>query len=125
MTQLKCPKCGKTFNDTEQVCPNCGCPAANQAEQVQQETNLSQDRTQQNTKDSNKKKLMLAILSIMIVGIVAIGAIWYFGHSYEIKMAQFEKKANAFKATLAPDNQIILEIIDSIAQKVYYIEKNE
>lgn len=26
MTQLKCPECGKEFDDTKQVCPDCGCP---------------------------------------------------------------------------------------------------
>ena len=28
MKEIKCPECGKTFNDTEQACPNCGCPAS-------------------------------------------------------------------------------------------------
>lgn len=27
MATIKCPECGKTFNDTKQACPNCGCPA--------------------------------------------------------------------------------------------------
>lgn len=27
MTQLKCPECGKEFDDTKQACPDCGCPA--------------------------------------------------------------------------------------------------
>jgi len=27
MTILKCPECGKKFIDTDQACPNCGCPA--------------------------------------------------------------------------------------------------
>lgn len=28
MTQLKCPECGKEFDDTKQACPNCGCPVS-------------------------------------------------------------------------------------------------
>jgi hypothetical protein len=28
MAFIKCPECGKTFNDTEQACPNCGCPVS-------------------------------------------------------------------------------------------------
>lgn len=28
MTQLKCPECGKEFDDTKQACPDCGCPAS-------------------------------------------------------------------------------------------------
>lgn len=27
MKELKCPECGKEFSNTEQACPNCGCPA--------------------------------------------------------------------------------------------------
>ena len=29
MTTLKCPECGKEFSNSEQACPNCGCPASN------------------------------------------------------------------------------------------------
>jgi uncharacterized membrane protein YdbT with pleckstrin-like domain len=28
MRTLKCPECGKTFNETEKACPNCGCPSS-------------------------------------------------------------------------------------------------
>lgn len=40
--------------------------------------------------------------------------------SYERKMARFEKVADEFKATLGPNNRIIAEQIDSVAQKVFY-----
>ncbi len=40
--------------------------------------------------------------------------------SYERKMARFEKVADNFKATLGPNNRIIAEQIDSVAQKVFY-----
>lgn len=39
----------------------------------------------------------------------------------EKKMAQFEKKATVFKATLEPGNLIIGERIDSVVQKVFYL----
>jgi len=45
--------------------------------------------------------------------------------SYERKMAKLEKVATEFKATLNPNNQIIAEQIDSIAQKVFYLDKDE
>ena len=60
MSELKCPECGKTFNDTEQACPNCGCPA-------------SLMKTQKSSKQSKSQRRMVAlaipigVLSILMV----------------------------------------------------------
>lgn len=45
--------------------------------------------------------------------------------SYERKMARFEKVADEYKSTLSPENRILAEIIDSIAQKVFYLVSEE
>lgn len=123
LSKIKCADCGHEYDSSFEACPNCGCPTANQAEQVKQNTNLSQDKAQQNKKNAKRRALFI-VLPMIIAGIVVLLSIWYFGHSYERKISKFEKKADEFKATLASDNQIIAEIIDSIAQKVYYLEKN-
>lgn len=44
MAQLKCPECGKTFDDTEQACPNCGCPVSLMATQESGRLSKSQNR---------------------------------------------------------------------------------
>ena len=45
-------------------------------------------------------------------------------NSNENKLAQYEKIASEFKATLDPSNTIIAERIDTIVQKVFYLEPN-
>ena len=45
--------------------------------------------------------------------------------SYERKMVQFKKTAEEFKATLGPNDKIITERIDSVAQKVFYAIDDE
>lgn len=45
--------------------------------------------------------------------------------SYERKMVQFKKTAEEFKATLDPNDKIITERIDSVAQKVFYAIDDE
>ena len=49
----------------------------------------------------------------------------YSCHSNGNKLAQFEKKATEFKAALDPSNKVIAERIDTIAQKVFYLEPNQ
>lgn len=44
MTQLKCPECGKEFDDTKQACPNCGCPISLMATQDSSRLLNSQNR---------------------------------------------------------------------------------
>lgn len=46
-------------------------------------------------------------------------------NSKENKLAQFEKKATEFKATLDPSNKVIAERLDTIVQKVFYLEPNQ
>lgn len=46
-------------------------------------------------------------------------------NSKENKLAQFEKKATEFKATLDPSNKIIAERLDTVVQKVFYLEPNQ
>ena len=46
-------------------------------------------------------------------------------NSNENKMAQFEKKATEFKATLNPGNKVIAERMDTDVQKVFYLEPNQ
>ena len=46
-------------------------------------------------------------------------------NSDENKMAQFEKKATEFKATLDPSNKVIAERMDTVVQKVFYLDPNQ
>ena len=46
-------------------------------------------------------------------------------NSKEDKMAQFEKKATEFKATLDPSNKVIAERLDTIVQKVFYLDPDQ
>ncbi len=67
------------------------------------------------------KKLVLLILPIIIA---STEMNWCQRHSYEQKIARYEKKAVEFKKTFRTDHQILYELIDSVAQKVFFIEKN-
>lgn len=46
-------------------------------------------------------------------------------NSKENKLAQFEKKATEFKASLDPSNKVIAERLDTVVQKVFYLEHNQ
>jgi len=46
-------------------------------------------------------------------------------NSDENKMAQFEKKATEFKAALDPSNKVIAERMDTVVQKVFYLDPNQ
>ena len=46
-------------------------------------------------------------------------------NSKENKLAQLEKKATEFKATLDPSNKVIAERLDTVVQKVFYLEPNQ
>ena len=46
-------------------------------------------------------------------------------NSNENKLAKFEKQATEFKASLDPSNKVIAERIDTIVQKVFYLEPNQ
>lgn len=46
-------------------------------------------------------------------------------NSKENKLAQFEKKATEFKASLDPSSKVIAERLDTIVQKVFYLEPNQ
>lgn len=127
MAIINCIDCGKGYDSELNACPNCGCPTASQithTEQLPQQSTPIQNKEQLNENGSKKKKLILWILPIILSGIVAAGIIYYHGDSYGRKIAQFNKKANEFKATLDSNCQVISETIDSITQKVFYIEKN-
>ena len=47
------------------------------------------------------------------------------GNSNENKLAQFEKKATEFKATLDPSNKVIAERMDTVVQKVFYLDPKQ
>lgn len=126
MSKIKCADCGQEFDSAFDACPSCGCPKSNQAEQVQQDIKLSQSNAKQNQNKLNKKKLVFSFLILIITGIIAGGIIWYYGHSYELKIARYEKKADEFKSTLDTNCCILSEQIDSITQKVfYYVKESE
>ena len=46
-------------------------------------------------------------------------------NSGENKMAQFEKKATEFKATLDASNKVIAERMDTVVQKVFYLDPSQ
>lgn len=65
----------------------------------------------------NTIKRVLFLLCVMTITAITMSC-----NSYERKMAKYAIMADEFKATLDPSNQILAEIIDSIAQKIFYIE---
>lgn len=72
---------------------------------------------------TNKKKVFktpkMKWLSIVIVlAFAMVGC----KQSYEEQMADYQKQADEFKASLSNDNKIFGECIDSIAQKIYYFD---
>ena len=69
---------------------------------------------------NNKMKHTLKTLLLLFSAAITISMALLSCDSYERKMARFEKVADKFKATLGPNNRIIAEQIDSVAQKVFY-----
>lgn len=111
----KCSECGKEYHG--EVCPNCGCPASFQSAPLNQ---ISHEEYSHEKKRNITKKKKLILVLIILVGLVTTGIIYYLGHSYELKIARYEKKASKFKSSLTPNNLILAENIDSIAQKIFF-----
>ena len=119
MTYLKCIDCEQKYDSRLDACPHCGCPTSAQT------TSTEQTSRQTDSKKNNKggKRLVLWLLPIIFGGIVAVGVVYYLGHSYEFKIARYEKNAIKYKASLNENYCILSEIIDSITQKVILYEK--
>ena len=111
----KCSECGKEYHG--EVCPSCGFPAPIQSVPLNQ---VSQEECTQEKKRNISKKKKLILELIILFGLVTTGIIYYLGHSYELKIARYEKKASKFKSSLKPNNLILAENIDSIAQKIFF-----
>ena len=76
---------------------------------------ISNYNTQQQKMNNTLKTLLLLFSAAITIFMALLSC-----DSYEHKMARFEKVADEFKATLGPNNRIIAEQIDSVAQKVFY-----
>ena len=125
---IRCCECNQEYDHELKACPNCGYPSERQTlheKQAQEEEDLPQDKSHYERNGSNKKKHLLIVLPILIAGVAVAGWLYYNAHSYERKMARFDKVATEFKATLGTSNQIIAERIDSVAQKVYFLVLDE
>ena len=72
-----------------------------------------------------KKALKMTALMLCAVAMMTACNTNTSNNSAENKMAQFEKKATEFKATLDPSNKVIAERLDTIVQKVFYLEPNQ
>lgn len=89
------------------------------------DTGISHEIAQAKRSESNNKLLILIVILALVIIAGAIVIVYFHGNSYESKMARFEKTATKFKETLGPNERIIAERIDSIAQKVYYLIPNK
>ena len=74
---------------------------------------------------NNKMRHTLKTLLLLFSAAITISMALLSCDSYERKMARFEKVADEFKATLGPNDKIITERIDSIAQKIFYSKYTE
>ena len=72
-----------------------------------------------------KKALKMTALMLCAVAMMTACDTNTSNNSVENKMAQFEKKATEFKATLDPSNKVIAERLDTIVQKVFYLDPNQ
>ena len=72
-----------------------------------------------------KKVLRMAALMLCAASMMTACDNNTSSNSGDDKMAQFEKKATEFKATLNPGNKVIAERIDSAVQKVFYLDPNQ
>ena len=68
------------------------------------------------------KKLKYAVILLLSLSMAAMITSC---NSNENKLAQFEKKATEFKATLDPSNKVIAERLDTVVQKVFYLDPNQ
>lgn len=70
-------------------------------------------------------KYTLKTLLLLFSAAISISMALLSCDSYERRMARFEKVADDYKSTLGPENRILAEIIDSVAQKVFYLVSEE
>ena len=70
-------------------------------------------------------KYTLKTLLLLFSAAISISMALLSCDSYERRMARFEKVADEYKSTLGPENRILAEIIDSVAQKVFYLVSEE
>ena len=84
MALIKCPECGQSISDRASKCPKCGYPIqeylSSKAKEAQSEnvnessanTECSADNQQAPTQTKSKKKLVFALIAIIVIG-AAIG----------------------------------------------------
>lgn len=72
-----------------------------------------------------KKVLKMAALMLCAAAMMTACDNNTSSNSGENKTAQFEKKATEFKATLSPSNKVIAERMDSVVQKVFYLDPHQ
>jgi hypothetical protein len=72
-----------------------------------------------------KKALKMAALMLCAAAMMTACNCNTSCNSDENKMAQFEKKATEFKAALDPSNKVIAERMDTVVQKVFYLDPNQ
>lgn len=71
-----------------------------------------------------KKVLKMAALMLCAASMMTACNNNTSSNSKENKLAQFEKNATEFKASLNPSNKVIAERMDTVVQKVFYLEPN-
>lgn len=72
MTLLKCPECGKKFIDTDQACPNCGCPA----KECSVFMDNNQDKKSLIESVCYREKLLLLLLSLTLSHLLLYVRLW-------------------------------------------------
>lgn len=72
-----------------------------------------------------KKTLTMAALMLCAAAMMTACNGNTFSNSDDNKMAQFEKKATEFKATLDASNKVIAERMDTVVQKVFYLDPSQ
>ena len=72
-----------------------------------------------------KKTLKMAALMLCAAAMMTACNGNTSSNSDDNKMAQFEKKATEFKATLDASNKVIAERMDTVVQKVFYLDPSQ
>lgn len=114
MALIKCPECEQSISDKASKCPKCGYPIqeylSGKAEETQTEnvndtsvnTERSADIQQAPTQKKSKKKLVIALLAVCVVGVVALAVV--FGSSlFESKLTVKDISISKWRLTDSSD----------------------
>ena len=88
MALIKCPECGSQISDKAAVCPNCGCDPQKVLAEIREKQRLQQKK--------QRKRIIISITSIFVVGAVAVLAYLYSIDALNTIPSEYRKETESY-----------------------------